>query len=484
MTVDYDLVVIGGSEVGVYAAIAAAQLKARVALVEPPTPSTQQSDAAFIYRSCLSEVSRLIGQLPQMQQWGQPLDLALDFAQVMQSAQATLSTLAVPSSSAVLASLGIDVIRGRGQFCRRPHLAFDVQETAEYSTVRRLRAGAYLLATGTRPDIPEIEGIETTGYLTLDSLGQLTQLPETLAIVGGDPVGVELAQSLARFGTRVTLIVRSPQILAKEDPEASQLVQALLEAEGVCVLTQAEAIHAREIEGKKWIQAGNKAIETDEILLVTGQTPNVESLNLEGVGVKWHRHYIQTNQKLQTTNPRIYACGDAIGGYRFAHLATYEATVALRNALFWPRWVVDYRAIPWAVLTQPQLARVGMTEAQARRRYGKEVLVVRQYFKQVRGAVIQGETTGFCKLIGRDNGEILGASIVGLSAGEFIGAIALAMQHKLKVGAIALLPQISPTASEILNQTAQAWCQQRFAKKNTWQNLLESYFNARRAWLN
>ncbi|MCD8488566.1 MAG: NAD(P)/FAD-dependent oxidoreductase [Desertifilum sp.] len=484
MTVDYDLVVIGGSAAGVYAALFAAQLKARVALVEPPAID-RHSDLGSGYRYCLSEVNRMASYAVQLQQWEMPEALAdfdLDFAQVNHWAQIAADTLAESASPAVLAAKGIDVIRGVGQFCRRPHLAFEVQEADGYGSIRRLRAGAYLLAPEMRADPPEIEGIETTGYLTLSGLRQLQQLPQTLAIVGGDPVGVELAQSLARLGTRVTLIVRSPQILAKEDPEASQLLQALLEAEGVCVLTQAEAIHAREIAGKKWIQAGNKAIETDEILWVTGQTPNVEQLNLEGVGVRWHRHYIQTNQKLQTTHPRIYACGDAVGGYRFAHLATYEASVAVKNALFWPRWTVDYRAIPWAIFTQPQLARVGMTEVQARRRYGKDVLVVRHYFKQVSAAVLQGETTGFCKLIGRANGEILGASIVGVAAAEFVGAIALAMRHKIKVGAIAQLPQISPTASEIIFQTAQAWRQQRFAQNRTWQNLLESYFNIRRSW--
>jgi pyruvate/2-oxoglutarate dehydrogenase complex dihydrolipoamide dehydrogenase (E3) component len=249
-------------------------------------------------------------------------------------------------------------------------------------------------------------------------------------------------------------------------------------------------VQVRRIDDKKWVQAGNHAIETDQILLATGQEPNVESLNLEGVGVKFNRQGLELNEKLQTTNSRIYACGDFVGGYQFAHIAQYEASIALKNALFAPLFKVDYRGIPWAILCDPQLARVGLTEEQARHRYGKDVFVARQHFKTVDKAQLLGDTTGFCKIVGRQNGEILGASIVGPEASELIGAIALAIRHKIKLGASPLklaslhadFPHISLTLSEIIHKTALEWQRQRLKRNKSLHDFLEGFFNLRRSW--
>lgn len=484
MAVEYDLVVIGGSNVGAYAAATAASLQARVALVDPQLLRTTGQDRGWKHKHCLIQVARVAQQLREAHKFGISgdcgnsqlhLELSVKFSEVMEWTKAVVSHLELQQEPAILASLGIDVIADTGQFKSNPHPVFEVSN-------RRLQASAYLIATGSRPQIPDIEGLLSTGYLTAQTLTTLNNLPEKVVVIGGDPVGVELAQSLVRIGSRVTLIVSSPQILPKEDAEASGLLQAQLEAEGVSVLTQTEVIQAKRIDNKKWIQAGNKAIEADEIVLAIGQQPNVESLNLEAVGVKWHRHYIQTNQKLQTTNSRIYACGDAIGGYRFAHLAAYEARIALKNALFWPVFNVDYQQIPWAIFSAPELARVGLTEAQARQRYGKDVRAVQQYFKGMDAAILRGETTGFCKMIARHNGEILGATIVGPQASELIGTIALAMQHRVKVGAISQDCRIFPTLSDIIYRTTETWKQQRFRDKTYLQNLLESFFNLRRSW--
>lgn len=484
MAVEYDLVVIGGSTVGVYAAAAAARFQARVALVDPQLSKTKGKDLSWKHKHGLIQVSRVAQQLREANKFGiywdtgekaPHRDISVRFSEAMQWTDAFSSTLELQQEPAILASLGVDVIADAGQFSCRPQPVFEVGN-------RRLRASAYLISTGSRFDVLDIEGLQSTGYLTPETLTGLKKLPKTVAVIGGEPVGVELAQSLAQLGSSVTLVVSSPQILPKEDPEASGLVQAQLEAEGIRILTQTEVIQAKPIDNKKWIQAGNQAIEADEIVLAMGRRPNVESLNLEAVGVKCHRHYIQTNQKLQTTNPCIYACGDAIGGYRFAHLATYEARIALKNALFLPAFNVDYQQIPWAIFSHPELARVGLTEAQAKRRYGKDVLAARQYFKSVDAANLRGETTGFCKIIGRGNGEILGATIVGPQASELIGAIALAMQQKIKVGAIRPDAAIFPTLSDIIYRTTEAWRRQRFDSNTHLQNLLESFFNFRRSW--
>jgi pyruvate/2-oxoglutarate dehydrogenase complex dihydrolipoamide dehydrogenase (E3) component len=546
MTVEYDLIVIGGSTAGTYAAVAAAHLNARVALVENEQLQTNWLGHGAIYTQALTQVGHIAQQVRDAPQFGIHFSVAdstqqlqvpsVELTEAMQWAKAVVSTCSELNSPPLLASLGVDVITGRGEFCRRPHLGFVVND-------RRLRARAYLIATGSRPVIPDIEGLQTIGYLTPADIWQeglkeglhvgklkveeelqvgrlqvesdapsvataslsnqssnlpypsgtatpkgnaYGEQPSTFqgswVVVGGGPIGTQLAQTLARLNCDVTLVVRAAHILSKEDPEASRLVQAQLEAEGVRVLTESPVTQVRRIDDKKWVQAGNHAIEADEILLATGQQPNVESLNLEGVGVKAHRQGLELNEKLQTTNPRIYACGDVIGGYQFAHIAQYEASIALKNALFAPLFKVDYRGIPWAIFCDPQLARVGLTEAQARLRYGKEVFVVRQYFKTLDKAQLLGETTGFCKIIGRQNGEILGASIVGPDASELIRAIALAIRQKIKVGAIADLPQVSPTLSEITQKTALEWQRQRLTRNRTLQNFLEGFFNLRRNW--
>ncbi|MEQ9485624.1 dihydrolipoyl dehydrogenase family protein [Coleofasciculus sp. F4-SAH-05] len=556
MTNDYDLIVIGNSRAGAYAALAATQLKARVALIEPENLQSNGLGQDVLYNKALMQVGRVLQQVRKAPHFGVnsainpsiadnpglqkqlikkseeageegrdmpgfvlesfPHFATVHITEAMEWADMLVSTCSEATSPAILASFGVHVISGGGEFCLLPHLGFVVNN-------RRLRARAYLIATGSCPEIPDIDGLETIRYFTPRDIwkqvdkyrskvirtdltdtvpqkndkvtthspqGKPENLEETIPfqlqknwlVVGSTPNAVELAQTLARLDCQVTLAVSEAYIFPQEDLEASRLVQAQLEAEGIRVLTQSSVTQVRWIEGQKWVQVGNWAIETDEILLATGQTPNIESLNLAGVGVKFSRKGLKLNQKLQTTNPRIYGCGDVIGGYQFEHIAEYEASIAIKNALFFPLWTVDYQGIPWAIFTDPILARVGLTEAQARRRYGKEVWVVRQYFKTLDKAQILGETTGFCKLVLRRNGTILGGLIVGANADELIGAIALLIRHKIKVGSLAKMPQASPTMSEILYKTAQEWQRQRLEGNKMLQNLLESFFNWRRKW--
>ncbi len=482
MTIDYDVVIIGGSLAAYYAALAATQLHATVALVEP------QVDYGFTYHHALTEIGKLAQKLNDADGFGihtkhtdasEECHISMAWPEAMLYAQCVASNLKEKHSPAILAAQGVDVIVGSGQFQSSPQLAFAVNN-------RLLSARTYLLASGSRPEMPEIEGLQATGYLTLSNIWQSLDgvtLPKNWVIIGGIPQSIEIAQTLARFGCSVTLVVKHPYILPYLDPEIAILLQAQLEVEGVRVLTQKPVTQVRLIEDKKWIQAGDKAIETDEILVATGQQPNLESLNLATVGVKWHRRSLVVNDKLQTTNPRIYACGDVIGGYDFANIANYEAKIALNNALFFPRLRVNYRSIPWAIFSVPMLAQVGLTETQAKRQFGRdEVLVLRQYFKTVTTAQIRDETTGMCKLIVLGNGEILGASILGAEAGELINLIALAMSQKIKVNHLANLSPVYPSFSEILQQTAREWSKQRLNKNVTLQEFLEGFFHFRRNW--
>ncbi|MBD2613044.1 NAD(P)/FAD-dependent oxidoreductase [Nostoc punctiforme FACHB-252] len=482
MTIDYDVVIIGGSLAGYQAALAASQLRATVALVQP------EVDYRFIHHYALREIAKLTQKLRNAVGFGiharhtdtpQECHISLAWHEAMLYAQVVTSNLEEQYSPAILAAQGVDIIVGAGQFHSSAELAFVVNN-------RLLRARTYLLANGSRPEVPEIEGLEATGYLTLANIWQSLNkapLPKNWVIIGGVPQSIEIAQTLAWFGCDVTLVVKHSFVLPDIDPEIAILLQAQLEVGGVRVLTKKPVTQVRRIDDKKWLQAGDKAIETDEILVATGQQPNLESLNLAKVGVKWHGRRLVVNEKLQTTNHRIYACGDVIGGYDFANIANYEAKIALKNALFFPRLKVNYRCIPWALFSVPVMAQVGLTEAQAQRQFRRdEFLVLRQYLKKVAAAQLRDETTGICKLIVLRNGEILGASILGAEAGELINLIALAMSQKIKIKDLVNFSPVYLSFSEIVEQIVTEWRKQKLNANIPLQEFLEGFFHFRRNW--
>ncbi|MCC5638152.1 NAD(P)/FAD-dependent oxidoreductase [Nostoc sp. CHAB 5844] len=496
MTIDYDVVIIGGSLAGRYAALAATKLHAKVALVEP------QINYGFIYHHTLSDIANRLQSLNDADGFGirtnhadiaEKCHISVAWQEAMRYADGVAANIQELNSPATLAALGVDVIFGWGKFQPSPHLAFAIYDNDEKSShyshhhvLRLLHGRTYLLASGSCPAIPNIEGLQATGYTTLANIWQSLKkptLPQNWVIIGGIPQSIEIAQTLARLGCSVTLVIKYPYILPNIDPEIAQLLQAQLEVDGVRVLTQTAVTQVRQIDDKKWIQAGDKAIETDEILIATGQKPNFESLNLAAAGVKWYRHRLVVNDKLQTTNKRIYACGDVIGGYDFTNIANYEARIALNNALFFPRLHTNYQHLPWGIFTHPMLAQVGLIETQAKRRFRHdEFLILRQYFKSLAAAQIKSETTGICKLVVLRSGEILGATILGAAAGELINLIALAIAQKIKVKDLANLAPIYPNFSEILTQTAQQWHQQKLNNNPALQDRLEGFFHFRRNW--
>ncbi len=460
MSVDYDIVIVGGSLAGRDAALKAVQQRAKVALVEP----LFRHD--LIELQGIGEVAKVVG-INDLTRFvvcdsgnrEEKYQISLEKALLWNSTVA--ANVNEQLSPAFLAAQGVDVIVGKGCFQASPNLSFIVNN-------RKLLARSFLLATGSIPAIPNIEGLEKTGFLTLSNIVKVlksSKPPKSWVILGGTPQSVEMAQSLARLGYGVTLIVNSPLIISPIDSEMAQLLQAQLEVEGIRVLTQSSITQIRLIEDKKWLQVGNIAIETDEILVAVAQQPFIESLNLAAVGVKYNSRGLSVNKKLQTTNHRIYACGDVIGGYNLPNIASYEARIAIKNALFFPKYKINYRAIPWGILTQPTLAQVGLTERQAKNRYGNDILVLRQYFKTLASAQIADKTTGICKIIVSRNGEILGASLLGAEARELINIIALAIAEKIKINKLANLAPVYSSFSEIIEQTAWEWNKQRFESR-------------------
>ncbi len=478
MTVDYDLMILGGASVGRDAAMRACQMGARVALIEPPTSTPLLS--SMVLGQTLVQLNASLGQQARLQQWGcqwgKP-DAApqtpFDWATLQQWVKTQLEVMQASSfplnSLSRLAAQGVEVILEAGAFHRRPQLGFSTNE-------RTLRARRYLLAASSQPTIPQIEGLATVPWITLDSLAAQNwqTLPERLLILGNDPRGIALAQVLNRLGTQITLITTADRLLPSEDPEAAWLLQTHLEAEGVMILTQTEVTQIKQIEQRIWLQVGNQAIETDGIVLATPPQLNLTSLNLEAAGVKWQPRGVRVNRKLQTTHPRIYACGESLGGYADVGLARHEAEIALRNALFFSIHPVNYRCVPTAVFTDPQLVRIGLTTAQAQAMYGATVREVRQSLNVLPKAQIC-QNSGFCKLITLESGEILGAHCIGAEASEWIGSIALAMQHSVKLPALARSPHLSPTLAEVMQQAAQSW--QTHYRPEWQRELLETWFN-------
>jgi pyruvate/2-oxoglutarate dehydrogenase complex dihydrolipoamide dehydrogenase (E3) component len=473
MAVPYDLVVIGGGSAGLVVASAAAQLKAKVALVEKHRLGGDCLWFGCVPSKSLIQASRVAYQVRHSDRLGiftQPPEI--DFTQVINYVQEVIRAIEPNDSPERFRGLGVDVIFGEGQFV----------DPKTFSVNRQpLTARAFVIATGSRAAIPPIDGLAEAGYLTNEQVFTRSEQPETLAIIGAGPIGCELGQAFQRLGTAVTLISNREGLLAREDPEVALVVEQQLREEGIKIVKNAKVEKVTCHQGKKELWLGQEKITVDEILVAAGRSPNLESLNLEAAGVQFDKKGIQVNSYLQTSNRKIYACGDVIGGYQFTHVAGYEASIVIQNALFLPWKKVNYRVIPWTTFTEPEVARVGLTEAEAKEQYGGEIVVLKQDFYHVDRAQAENATAGLAKIVTRPNGEILGGHLVGASAGELIHEIVLAMAHQLPISALSGI-HVYPTLSEINSKAALLLTKQKYARNQTLQNTLEKIFSWLRRW--
>ncbi len=480
--VDYDLVVIGGDRVGVWAAIAARRLHARVALVDQGHTIGRAGDSADLSIAGLAELARSsdrcasvarlgITALPSGTSPAVTTPSAVDWTIALHWLQDVSNQLQVQQSPTLLATLGIDVIHGLGQFERKP-LRFQVDR-------RSLRSRTYLVVQPQCPMLPAIDGVLTTPCLTPDTIWEWVAIgnnhEKTLVILGSDPTAIVLAQALNRLGIQVTLVIPDDRCLPHVDLELASWLQAILEAEGVTIFTGLQTMSIQHDGAQTCLQLDDRAITADALLITPTYQPAVEALNLAAAGVRWSQRGIRHNSYLKTTNTRIYACSND----RTLSVGIHEASVAIRNALVLPIHKPSYRCVPQVVATDPPFAWVGLTEQQAIAQHGDRCIILRQSFSTLPTAQIQGETTGFCKLIVHRNGHLLGAQIVGAPASELMGTIALAMQQRCSITTLAHLPHPSPGFSSILHQVAEQWQHQRYGYQASW---LENWHHLRRSW--
>ncbi|MDV3002371.1 MAG: Mercuric reductase [Chroococcopsis gigantea SAG 12.99] len=467
MAVEYDLVIIGGGSAGLVVASAAAQLKAKVALVEKDRLGGDCLWAGCVPSKSLLEAGRVAHTVKNSVDYAVHSQLlTIDFKGVIDRVRGVIETIEPHDSQSRFRNLGVEVIEGQGKFIDPKTFAVGG---------KKLTARAFVVATGSRPLIPPIIDIETVGYVTNEQIFSLKQRPKCMVIVGGGPIACELGQALHRLGVSITILVRGDHLLPKEDPEISAIIEHQFEAEGIGVMTRSNVRRVEKFGSRKHIWLEDERLITDEVLIATGRLPNVESLGLEAAKVKYDEAGVKVNSKLQTSNSKIYACGDVIGGYKYTHVAGYEASIVVQNALFFPNKNVDYRVIPRAIFTQPEIAIVGLSEAEARQKHGDKVFILKQDFTEVDRAQAAGKTEGFAKIICLNNGQILGANLIGESAGELIHEIILAMRYRLPVSALSGI-HVYPTLSEVNSKAALLLNKHKYAQNLNLQKNLKGLF--------
>ena len=460
---DRNLVVIGAGAAGLVASYIAAAVKARVTLVEAEKMGGDCLNYGCVPSKALIKSAKVANQMRNGDRYGlaahQP---GIPFGQVMARVHKVIATVEPHDSVARYSSLGVEVLKGYGRLVD----PWTVEVALEEGGVRRLTSRAIVIAAGARPTVPTLPGIETSGYLTSDTMWEalrhLEEAPRRMVILGGGPIGCELAQAFARLGVGVTQVERGERLLAREDEEVSALVRAALEGDGVRVLTGHAALRCiRDEQGPAVVVAasdGEKRLYYDVLLCALGRSARLQGYGLEELGIAVERT-VATNAYLETLYPNIFAAGDVAGPYQFTHVAAHQSWYAAVNALFgqWWRFAVDYSVIPWTTFVAPEVARVGLNEGEARAR-GIACEVTRFSLEELDRAITDSANHGFVKVLtppGKD--KILGVTIVGEHGGELLAEFVLAMRHGLGLNKILATIHTYPTWSEAGKYAAGEW---------------------------
>ncbi|MGI9106508.1 MAG: dihydrolipoyl dehydrogenase family protein [Pyrinomonadaceae bacterium] len=479
----YDIIVIGGGSGGLVVAVGAAQLGARVAVVEKKALGGDCLYTGCVPSKTLIRSARFAADVKRAASLGfasVPLQFADgDFASITGRVERVIETVGAHDAPEVFRKQGVEIIFGTPRFLS-PH-ELEIEQTAEQARASssssgdddgraaggklKLSARRFCISKGSRPAAPPVAGLNEAGFLTNEEVFRLKTLPRRLVVLGAGPIGLELGQSFARFGSDVTIVEMGERVLPKEDEEVSETLGVLLRAEGIRILLNAKAVRAGSNDRGKTLvlecrgesgQTTTEELRADEILVAAGRKPNVENLNLEAAGVEYDERRIITDEYLRTTQKHIFAAGDVTGHFPFTHMAAYEASIVIRNALlFFPLLKkTDFRVVPWATYTDPEVARVGMTQREARERYGDaNIRIYRTAFADNDRAQAEEAPHGFMKFVCTRRNQILGAHIVGAHAGELIHEIVLAMNERLPVTKLGAMIHVYPTLTQV-NQRA------------------------------
>ena len=457
----YDLVVIGSGTAGLVTAKGAAGLGVglKVALIERHLMGGDCLNVGCVPSKCLIRSARVVADMRDSKPFGvtPPANIDVDFPAVMERMRQVRARISPADSAAGAAKSGVDMFLGEGQFTG-PNTVSVAGKTLHFKKA--------VITTGARAVKPRIEGIEDVGYLTNETVFSLTEKPNRLAVIGGGPIGCELAQSFHRLGSQVVLFHRGSHLLNKEDADAAEIVQQAFLKEGIKLVLDCQMQRVEQtIAGKVLHFARNGRQESmivDEILAGAGRAPNVEGLNLEAVGVEYDsRRGVIVNDHLQTTNPKIYAAGDICMNWKFTHAADAAARIVLKNTLFSPFGIGKYKlsdlVMPWVTFTDPEIAHVGLYEHEAQDQ-GMNLNTIKILFDDVDRALADGEEDGFVKIhLEKGSDKILGATIVARHAGEMISEITTAMIGKVGLGSMASVIHPYPTQAEAIKKAADTY---------------------------
>jgi pyruvate/2-oxoglutarate dehydrogenase complex dihydrolipoamide dehydrogenase (E3) component len=462
-TIKADLCVIGAGSAGLSVAAGASQMGAPTVLIEAGVMGGDCLNYGCVPSKSLLAAGHVGHVIRHGGRFGvDGHEPKVDFARVHEHVHDVIESIAPIDSQERFEGLGVKVIRARAAF---------VSEDEVRAGEASIRARRFVVATGSRPAVPPIPGLADVAFHTNETIFDNRTAPSHLIVIGGGPIGCELAQAHRRLGAEVSVLDLGP-ILPKDDPELVAVVRGQLETEGIALF---ERIRVEGVE-----PAGNgiavrviangeaRRIEGSDLLVATGRAPNVENLGLDAAEIEHDAKGIKVDRRLRTSNHRVFAIGDVTGGYQFTHVGNYHAGIVIRNALFRLPAKVDYRALPWATYTDPELAQVGLTEAQAREQEGA-VEILRWPFADNDRARTERATEGLIKVVATRRGRVLGASIVGAHAGELILPWVLAIGNGLKVGAIASAIVPYPTLSEVSKRAAGAFYTPKlFSDRTRW----------------
>jgi pyruvate/2-oxoglutarate dehydrogenase complex dihydrolipoamide dehydrogenase (E3) component len=451
----FDVVVIGGGTAGLVTASGCARLGRKVALIEREKLGGDCLWTGCVPTKALVATARLIHQMSHADAYGlDAQNVRVTPKAIMDSMRAQRHAIEHHDDPEKFRALGIEVIFGNARFVSRDEVDVDG---------RRLGAKDIVIATGTRTAVPPIEGLSEYGFFDHASFLNQDAFPASLLILGGGAIGIEFAQMFRRFGSEVVVVEMAEEIINKEDADVIARVRKMLTEEGVVIRSGWAAKSVRMDGGKKAVRIENALGETmelrvDEIFVASGRRANTENLGLDAIGVKTERGFVAVDKYLQTSVPRIWACGDVHGGMQFTHVAAYEAVKLVRNMLFPGRAAVTYDDIPWGLYTDPEVGHIGMTEAEAAKKHdGVRTYIVEMI--DVDRAVVDRTTTGFLKLVCDKRGRILGAHALCSNASTLIETLVLARKKKMTVAQLASLVSPYPSLADALQKAASLYYQ-------------------------